>query len=182
MLIQFPKAKTTAQKWKLLSQMRPKHLLPDVPRLTEFSTNETMGHSADRLAAAFGVSRADQDDFALRSNQAAFDAAKRGDLSDVAPFQVPNVKKRVEYDNVIRVSTKEKLAKLKPVFVKPHGTITAANSSALTDGASACLIATEDKAKELGLKPKAYISHFTFTAQDPIVIRHEREISDFASS
>jgi len=56
---------------------------------------------------------------------------------------------------------------LKPAFVKPHGTVTAANASYLTDGASACLIMTEEKAKELGLKPKAYLRDFTYVSQDP---------------
>jgi len=60
------------------------------------------------------------------------------------------------------------LAKLKPAFVKPHGTVTAANSSYLTDGASACLIMTEEKAKELGLKPKAYLREYTYVSQDPV--------------
>jgi len=60
------------------------------------------------------------------------------------------------------------LAKLKPAFIKPHGTVTAANASFLTDGASACLITTEEKAKQLGLKPKAYLRNFTYVAQDPI--------------
>jgi acetyl-CoA acyltransferase len=65
------------------------------------------------------------------------------------------------------VSTKEQLAKLKPAFVKPYGTVTAANASFLTDGASAGLIMTEEKAKRLGLKPKAYMREFTYVSQDP---------------
>lgn len=60
------------------------------------------------------------------------------------------------------------MAKLKPAFVKPHGTVTAANSSYLTDGASACLLMSEDKAKELGLKPKAYLREFVYVSQDPV--------------
>ena len=61
------------------------------------------------------------------------------------------------------------MAKLKPAFVKPHGSVTAANSSYLTDGASACLLMTEDKAKELGLTPKAYMRAYTYVSQDPKV-------------
>jgi acetyl-CoA acyltransferase len=60
------------------------------------------------------------------------------------------------------------LAKLKPAFIKPHGTVTAANSSFLTDGASACLIMTEERAKQLGLRPKAYLRQYTYVAQDPV--------------
>merc|ERR1711973_1045540 len=140
---------------------------PELPAIAEFSTNEVMGHSADRLASAFNVSRQEQDDFARRSHGNAQMAQDNGHLSDVIPVKVPKVKEMVEKDNGIRVSTKDKLAKLKPAFVKPHGTVTAANASYLTDGASACLIMTEEKAKELGLKPKAYLRDFTYVSQDP---------------
>ncbi|CAG2065001.1 unnamed protein product, partial [Timema podura] len=81
---------------------------------------------------------------------------------------VPGVAKTIVKDNGIRVASPEQLAKLKPAFVKPHGTVTAANSSFLTDGASACLITTEEKAKQLGLKPKAYLRDFLYIAQDPV--------------
>jgi len=62
------------------------------------------------------------------------------------------------------------MAKLKPAFVKPHGTVTAANSSYLTDGASACLIMTEEKAKQLGLRPRAYLRQYTYVSQDPVTL------------
>nr|CAD7260632.1 unnamed protein product [Timema shepardi] len=83
-------------------------------------------------------------------------------------IQIPGVAKTIVKDNGIRVASPEQLAKLKPAFVKPHGTVTAANSSFLTDGASACLITTEEKAKQLGLKPKAYLRDFLYIAQDPV--------------
>ncbi|KAG8034252.1 hypothetical protein G9C98_001336 [Cotesia typhae] len=98
---------------------------------------QTMGHSGDRLAAAFGVSRAEQDEYALRSHTLAQQAQQQGNLSDLVPMKVPNVDKVVDKDNGIRVSPIESLAKLKPAFVKPYGTVTAANASFLTDGASA---------------------------------------------
>lgn len=81
---------------------------------------------------------------------------------------VPGVEEVVNKDNGIRVSTPEQLAKLKPAFVKPYGTVTAANASFLTDGASAALITTEEKARSLGLKPKAYLRNFTYVSQDPV--------------
>jgi len=81
---------------------------------------------------------------------------------------VPGVEQVVDRDNGIRVSTEEQLAKLKPAFVKPYGTVTAANASFLTDGASAALIMSEEKALQLGLKPKAYLRQFTYVSQDPI--------------
>nr|CAD7610380.1 unnamed protein product [Timema genevievae] len=90
-----------------------------------------MGHSADRLAAAFAVSRAEQDEYALRSHCLAQQAQEKGYLSDIIPIQVPGVAKTIVKDNGIRVASPEQLAKLKPAFVKPHGTVTAANSSFL---------------------------------------------------
>merc|ERR1719449_28489 len=162
------RAKTFGAKMGLLQRaLSPAAWAPELPAVAEFSTNETMGHSADRLAAAFGVSRAEQDDFARRSHMMAKDAQEKGLLSDVVPVKVPKGKDFVDLDNGIRVSTEAQMAKLKAAFIKPHGTVTAANSSYLTDGASAALIMTEDKAKELGLTPKAYFRAYTYVSQDP---------------
>merc|ERR1712223_518801 len=161
------KAKTPAAQLSAISKLRPSWLAPELPAIAEFSTNETMGHSADRLAATYGVTRQEQDDFARRSHGNADKAQKDGNLSDVVPVKVPKVKNMIEKDNGIRVSSPEQMAKLKAAFVKPHGTVRAANASFLTDGASACLIMTEDKAKELGLEPKAYLRSYTYVSQDP---------------
>lgn len=139
-----------------IAKLRPAYLTPELPAIAEFSTNETMGHSADRLAATFAVSRTEQDEFAMRSHSMAKAAQEAGNLSDVAPIMVNKKVGIVDKDNGIRPSTPQQMAKLKAAFVKPHGTVTAANASYLTDGASACLIMTEDKAKALGLQPKAY--------------------------
>jgi len=168
LLLKTNKAKSVGQRLSLLSTFRPNFLLPELPAVAEFSSGETMGHSADRLASAFQVSRQEQDDYALRSHKCAQEAQQKGYLTDLVPYKVIGVDKTVEKDNGIRVSTKEQLAKLRPAFVKPYGTITAANASFLTDGASACLIMTEAKAKQLGFKPKAYIRDFTYVSQDPI--------------
>lgn len=81
------KAKTLGQRLSLLTQLDMKALIPELPAVAEFSTGETMGHSADRLAAAFNISRQDQDAFALRSHQFAHNAAEKGFLSDIVPFQ-----------------------------------------------------------------------------------------------
>jgi acetyl-CoA acyltransferase len=159
------RAKTTGQRLGLLAQFRPALMAPELPAVAEFSTGEVMGHSSDRLAASFSVSRREQDEYAIRSHTLAEKASAAKLLTDVAPF--PTAKGIVEKDNGIRVGTLDKLSKLKPAFVKPYGTVTAANSSFLTDGASACLITTEEKAKELGLKPKAYLREWVYTSQDP---------------
>ncbi|XP_011878563.1 PREDICTED: trifunctional enzyme subunit beta, mitochondrial [Vollenhovia emeryi] len=168
LMLQANKAKTLPNKLGLLASIRPQHFVPDLPAVAEFSSGETMGHSCDRLAAAFGVTRKEQDDYALRSHTLAARAQQQGLLSDVVPYKVPNVDKVVDKDNGIRVSTEEQLAKLKPAFVKPYGTVTAANASFLTDGASAALIMREDKALQLGLKPKAYLRTFVYVSQDPV--------------
>lgn len=168
LMLKANKAKTLQQRLGLLSTLRPGHFVPELPAVAEFSSGETMGHSADRLAASFNATRKEQDDFALRSHTVAQQAFEKGYFTDMVPFKVSGVDKTVDRDNGIRVSSPEQLAKLKPAFVKPHGTITAANASFLTDGASACLIMTEAKAKELGLKPKAYLRDFVYVSQDPV--------------
>uniref|UniRef100_A0A9L0RJ42 Trifunctional enzyme subunit beta, mitochondrial n=1 Tax=Equus caballus TaxID=9796 RepID=A0A9L0RJ42_HORSE len=156
MLLDLNKAKTLGQRLSLLSKFRLNFLSPELPAVAEFSTSETMGHSADRLAAAFAVSRTEQDEYALRSHSLAKKAQDEGLLSDVVPFKVPG-KDTVTKDNGIRPSSLEQMAKLKPAFIKPYGTVTAANSSFLTDGASAMLIMAEEKALAMGYKPKAYL-------------------------
>lgn len=167
-LLTMNKAKTAGAKMGVLGKILGANpLMPELPAVAEFSTNETMGHSADRLSAAFGISRAEQDEFALRSHTLADMATKAGYLSDVMSVNVAGKKAPVNHDLGVRVAKPEQLAKLKAAFIKPHGTITAANASYLTDGASAALIMTEEKAKQLGLKPKAYLRNFTYVANDP---------------
>lgn len=167
-LLTMNKAKSAGAKLGVLGKILGANpLMPELPAVAEFSTGETMGHSADRLAAAFNVSRSEQDEFALRSHTFAENATKQGLLSDVMTVNVPGKKAPVSHDLGVRVAPMEKLAKLKAAFIKPHGTITAANASYLTDGASAALIMTEEKAKQLGLKPKAYLRNYTYVANDP---------------
>jgi len=161
------KMKTPIKMLGHLAKLRPAYLTPELPAIAEFSTNETMGHSADRLAATFAVSRLEQDEFAIRSHTMAQKAQEGGHLSDVEPIVVSKKVGIVDKDNGIRPSTPAQMAKLKAAFVKPHGTITAANASYLTDGASACLLMTEEKALSLGLKPKAYFREYVYVSQDP---------------
>jgi acetyl-CoA acyltransferase len=153
----------------LLKGLKLGNLAPELPAIAEFSTGEIMGHSADRLAAMFSVSRLEQDQFALRSHLNAAKALSDGTLKqEIFPTRVPPSMKVIEVDNGVRGdSTEEKMAKLKAAFVKPHGTVTAANSSFTTDGASATLLMSEKKALELGYQPKAYFFDTMFTSQDP---------------
>lgn len=108
-----------------MKMLNPKAWMPELPGVTEFTSGETMGQSGDRLAAAFDVSREEQDEFALRSHTLASEAAEKGLLSEIVPIRVPKSSDGyVHKDNGIRVSTIDKLASLKPAFVRPHGTVT----------------------------------------------------------
>jgi len=167
LMLRANRAKTLGQRLGLLASIRPSFFAPELPGIAEFSTGEIMGHSADRLAAAFNVSKTEQDDFARRSHMLALEAQKAGNLCDVIPVKAPGKDAMVELDNGIRITPPEKMASMKPAFIKPHGTVTATNSSFLTDGASACLITTEEKAKQMGWKPKAFLREMTFVSQDP---------------
>lgn len=155
--------------FKFLKGLRFSDLLPEIPAIAEFSTRKTMGQDCDILAARLGVTRQEQDEYAVRSHLAAAKAQAEGLFSqEIEPVTIPPDFKIISNDNGIRAdSSIEKLAKLRPAFVKPYGTLTAANSSFLTDGAAAVLIMTEERAKTLGYTPKAYIRTYTYSAQDP---------------
>jgi acetyl-CoA acyltransferase len=163
------KYKSPIQFLNFFKGLRPKDFLPELPAIAEFSTGETMGQSADRMAARFGVSRLDQDDFEMRSHHMAAKATEDGLLDEeLLPVSIPPKFKKVEHDNGFRADTSlEKLGKLRPAFIKPHGTITAGNASFLTDGASASLLMDEKTALELGLTPKAYLREYVYVSQDP---------------
>ncbi len=154
---------------KLVQGLPPSDLLPRAPKIAEYATGEVMGESADKLAAAFGVSREEQDAYALRSHRQAAEATEAGKLrDDILPTAVPPKFGLITNDNTVRSdSSPEKLASLKPVFVKPFGTVTAGNSSPLTDGASAVLLMEEERARSLGYTPLARLGPYTFVAQDP---------------
>lgn len=168
-LLEARKYKKPTDWLKFFKGLSPSDLLPEIPSISEYSTGETMGESCDKMAARFDISREAQDAYALRSHQSAFRATVDGLLDDeLIPASVPPDFETIEHDNGYREDTSmEKLAKLNPAFIKPHGTITAGNSSFFTDGASAALIMSEEKANELGLTPKAYLREYTYVAQDP---------------
>lgn len=166
-LLASQKAKGLKSYFGLLRNLKLSDMSLELPAVAEFSTQETMGYSCDRLAAAFGVTRQEQDIYALGSHQKADNAFKAGFLTDIVPVKIPNKEGYITSDNCVRVSDLEKLGKLKPAFVKPYGTVTPGNSSPLTDGAAAVLIMEEGKAKSLGLKPKAYLKEFVYVSQDP---------------
>src|SRR5690606_12125811 len=122
--------------------LKPRQLLPQAPAIAEFTTGESMGQSADRLAARFGISREEQDAYALRSHQGAAKAQADGLFAgELVSVTVPPKGAVVAADNGVRADTSmEQLARLKPAFVKPFGTVTAGNASPLTDGAAAVVL------------------------------------------
>eukprot|EP01108_Squamamoeba_japonica_P000678 TRINITY_DN1239_c0_g1_i1.p2 TRINITY_DN1239_c0_g1~~TRINITY_DN1239_c0_g1_i1.p2 ORF type:complete len:304 (-),score=167.28 TRINITY_DN1239_c0_g1_i1:79-990(-) len=163
-MIASTKVKAAAGYLKLLKGLKLRDLAPETPPIAEFSTGEVMGHSADRLASVWGVSRADQDAYALRSHHGAAAASADGLLTDRLVLSSP----AVGDDNGVKGdSTIEKLSSLRPAFVRPHGTVTAASSSFLTDGASAAIVASKTAAIDNGLTPRAYLRDYVFTGMDP---------------
>jgi len=168
-LFEARKAKGPGDYLDLVKGLGPADLVPEAPSIAEFSTGEVMGESADKLAAMFGVSRDDQDEYALLSHQRAAEAQADGRLAkELVPATVPPEFDVIDTDNVVRPDTsQEKLAGLSPAFVKPYGTVTAGNSSALTDGASAALLMSQARANADGHTPIATLRDYTFVAQDP---------------
>ncbi|MGW6058196.1 acetyl-CoA C-acetyltransferase [Streptomyces sp. NPDC055189] len=158
------RAKTTGARVKALARVRPSHLVPDIPRNAEPRTGLSMGEHAAVTAQAWGVTREAQDELAATSHQRLAAAYDRGFLDGlVVPFR------GVERDQNLRPgSSVEKLAKLNPVFgVKgANPTMTAGNSTPLTDGAALTLLASEEWAQERGLEPLAYLSAYETAAVD----------------
>ncbi|MBP6049964.1 MAG: thiolase family protein [Chitinophagales bacterium] len=161
------KLSTPMEYAKFATTLRPADFLPDRPSVTEFITGRTMGQDCEILAQKFGITREEQDAFAVASHQNGGKAQEAGFLDDIIDIQLPPNFTPITKDNGVRGDTTiEKISKLKPAFDKYVGTITAANASFLTDGATAVLLTSEDKAKELGLKPKAEIVDYAFTGGD----------------
>lgn len=165
-LILANKAKTWQDKLKLFARLRPLDLVPRPPDAVEYSTNLRMGDSGEQMARDHGISRRAQDEFALRSHQLAHQAWEAGKLDDeVMHINAPPFHETLVRDENIRPdSTLESLAKLRPAFDRKYGTVTAANSTPLTDGASALLLMKESRAKALGYEPLGYIKSYAFTA------------------
>ncbi|HEY2410500.1 MAG TPA: acetyl-CoA C-acyltransferase FadI [Polyangiaceae bacterium] len=163
------KARSLPEKLRAFSGVGAADLMPIPPALKELSTGLTMGESAEKMAKENGISRADQDAFAHRSHTLAAQAWADGRLRDeVMPVYVPPKYDACDEDNLVRKDSElEAYAKLKPVFDRRYGSVTAGNSSPLTDGASALLLMSERKAKASGLDVLGYIRSYAFSAVDP---------------
>lgn len=167
-LVDANKARSMGQKLKLFSRLRLRDLLPVPPAVAEYSTGLRMGDTAEQMAKTYGISREQQDALAHRSHQLAAQAWAEGKLAEeVMTAYAPPFRDPVEKDNNVRTnSSLADYAKLRPAFDRQHGTVTAANSTPLTDGAAAVILMTESRAKELGLAPLGYLRSYAFTAID----------------
>ncbi len=167
-LLAVNRAKSNTDRLKALSRIRPQHIVPEIPRNAEPRTGLSMGEHTAIMARDWGVTREEQDEIAVASHEhlaAAYDTGFEEDL--VLPFL------GLERDQNLRPDASvEKLAKLKPVFGGPEGTMTAGNSTPLSDGASAVLLATDEWAAERGIAVQAYMTHCQTAAVDYV---HERE-------
>ena len=169
-LVAASKAKSLGQRLGVFSRVRLKDLVPVTPAIAEPSTGESMGQSAEKMAKENGISRDAQDRIALMSHQRAAAGTADGRLTaEIAPwFGGPGMDQVETSDNGIRSDTSlEALAQLKPVFDRRYGSVTAGNSSPLTDGAAAVLLMSEDKARALGYRPMAAIRSYAVAAVDP---------------
>lgn len=169
-LVDASKARSFGGRVAAIGRVRPRDLVPVTPAIAEPSTGETMGQSAEKMAKENGITREEQDRLALMSHQRAAAATADGRLTaEIAPwFGGPEMDQIITADNGVRSDTSlDALAKLKPVFDRRYGTVTAGNSSPLTDGAAAVLLMAEEKAKALGHEPLAYIRSYAVSAVDP---------------
>lgn len=166
-LVAASKARSLGDRLKAFAGIRPKDLAPISPAIAEPTTGLTMGESAEQMARENGISREEQDRWALRSHQKAWEATEDGRLTaEIAPVYVDGV--AITRDNGIRSDTSmEQLARLRPAFDRQYGTVTAGNASPLTDGASAVLLMSEEKAKALGYEPLGYIRSYAYAALAP---------------
>lgn len=162
------RAKTWGQKIKLLSTFRPSFLKPVIGLklgLTDPVCGLNMGQTAEVLAREFGVTRRQQDEYALTSHQRATEAATAGLLAqEILPLVVPPQYKVVQQadDGPRAGQSLEALSKLRPFFDRQAGTVTVGNACPVTDGAAVVLLASEQKAKELGIEPLGYLTHWAY--------------------
>ncbi|MFI5555611.1 acetyl-CoA C-acetyltransferase [Streptomyces sp. NPDC051738] len=163
-LLEARRAKSLGGRLKALSRVRPTHLVPDIPRNAEPRTKLSMGEHAAVTARTWGISREAQDELAATSHRRLAAAYERGFFEDlVVPFRG-----LTRDQNMRPGSTPEKLAALKPVFGldAPNPTMTAGNSTPLTDGAAVVLLASEEWAERRGLEPLAYLTAYETAAVD----------------
>jgi acetyl-CoA acyltransferase len=169
-LVLASKARSLAARLRILARLRPKDFIPITPAIAEPTTGETMGQSAEKMAKLNSISREEQDHFALRSHRLASAGTADGRLTaEIMPVYVPpRFETVLTSDNGIREDTSyEQLAALRPVFDRKYGSVTAGNSSPLTDGSACVLLMNEEKAKALGYPALGIIRSYAYAALDP---------------
>ena len=167
-LLALSKSRTLKDKITTLQSFSAKAFIPKPPSIAEPLTGLSMGQHAEIMAKRYNISRKEQDEYALECHKKAHAALAKRQEEIVTTWSSTNYKKPVEDDDMVRENTSlEDLAKIRPAFDKPYGTISAGNSSPLTDGAAVCLIAHEAKAKELGLYVKAKFKKSLFVGVPP---------------
>lgn len=169
-LVAASKARTLGARLATFARIRPRDFIPVSPAIAEPSTGESMGQSAEKMAKENHITREAQDRWALRSHQLAASATADGRLTaEIAPWFPERAGRAVvTADNGIRTDTSlEQMAKLRPVFDRRYGSVTAANSSPLTDGASAVLLMAEEVARAMGYEPLAFLRSYAVAAVDP---------------
>jgi len=170
MLVEASRARSLGARLKAFAGLRARDLVPQTPAIAEPSTGLTMGQSAEKMAKENGISREEQDRIAFLSHANAARAVDDGRLAaEMCQVLVPpQYEVEVREDNLLRRDTSvEALAKLAPVFDRKHGSVTAGNSSPLTDGAAAVLLMSEERATADGYEPLAYIRSWAVAAVDP---------------
>jgi len=169
-VVRASKSKTMGGRASAVAKIRPRDLVPITPAIAEPATGETMGQSAEKMAKLNGITREEQDQFALRSHRMAAAGTADGRLTaEIMPVYVPpKYETFATADNGVRSDTSfEQLAALKPVFDRKYGTVTAGNASPLTDGGACVLLMSEEKARVLGYPPLGFIRSYAYAALDP---------------
>lgn len=169
-LVAASKARSLGARLSAFATVRPRDLKPVSPAIAEPSTGESMGQSAEKMAKENGISREEQDAFALMSHQRAAAGTADGRLSDeIVPwFGGRDMDRVVSADSLIRPDTTlEQLSKLNPVFDRRYGSVTAGNASPLTDGAATVIMMSEEKAAALGYRPLVAVRSYAVAAVDP---------------
>jgi len=167
------RSRTLGKKLSVLGRLRPAFFKPRIGLLlglTDPTCSLNMGQTAEVLARELGISRRAQDELALLSHQRAEEARNGGRFNDeIMPvIPPPDFSEAVRFDNGVRLDeTMKALARLRPVFDRAHGTVTAGNSSQITDGAAAVLVAGEKAAGRLGLEPLGYVGGHAFAGLSP---------------
>ncbi len=166
-LVSLSRARTLGHRVRLIAALRPRDFIPVTPAIAEPSTGLTMGQSAENMAKENRVSREAQDAWAVRSHLRAHAGVEDGRLAgEIVPVVLPH--QVVDADNGIRPDTSvEEVARLRPVFDRRYGTVTAASSSPLTDGAAAVVLMAEETADAMGHEPIAFIRSYALAAVDP---------------